>query len=60
MTIFIVFSMAITTMCLACYSNWFRKREYGWLTVEMCLFDCVARQVRTFELKQTLIIFLYR
>jgi len=46
----VVFSMAMTTMCLACYSNWFRKRVDGYLW--RCVFwspvilvVCVARQV---------------
>jgi len=46
----VVFSLAMTTMCLACYSNWFRKRVDGYLW--RCVFwspvilvVCVARQV---------------
>ena len=45
-----VFSLAMTTMCLACYSNWFKNRVDGFLW--RCMFwspvillICVARQV---------------
>ena len=58
-----VFSLAMTTMCLACYSNWFRKRVDGYLW--RCVFwspvilvVCVARQVgamsRNFKLWHSL------
>lgn len=46
----LVFSLAMATLCLACYSNWFRKRVDGFLW--RCVFwspivltVCVARQV---------------
>ena len=49
-TILLVFSLAMATICLACYSNWFRKRVDGYLW--RCVFwspvilvVCVARQV---------------
>jgi len=46
----VVFSMAMTTICLACYSNWFRKRVDGYLWrcafwSPIILVVCVARQV---------------
>ena len=50
MPIFAVFSAAMVTMCLACYSNWFKNRVDGYLW--RCMFwspivlmICVARQV---------------
>jgi len=46
----LVFSLAMVTMCLACYSNWFKNRVDGYLW--RCMFwspiilmICVARQV---------------
>jgi len=46
----IVFSLAMVTICLACYSNWFKNRVDGYLW--RCMFwspivlmICVARQV---------------
>ena len=48
-----VFSLAMVTMCLACYSNWFKNRVEGYLW--RCMFwspiilmICVARQVTSF------------
>lgn len=46
----LVFICAMVTMCLACYSNWFKKRADGfiWRCVFWCpvvLAVCVARQV---------------
>jgi len=46
----IVFALAMVTMCLACYSNWFRKRVDGFLWrcafwSPIILVVCVARQV---------------
>ena len=49
-TLLTVFSLAMITMCLACYSNWFKNRVEGYLW--RCMFwspvillICVARQV---------------
>jgi len=46
----LVFTLAMTTMCLACYTNWFKNRVEGYLW--RCMFwspiillVCVARQV---------------
>jgi len=46
----LVFTLAMTTMCLACYTNWFKNRVEGFLW--RCMFwspiillICVARQV---------------
>ena len=46
----LVFTLAMTTMCLACYTNWFKNRVGGYLW--RCMFwspiillICVARQV---------------
>jgi len=46
----VVFTLAMITMCLACYSNWFRKRVDGFLWrcafwSPVILVVCVARQV---------------
>lgn len=46
-----VFSLAMVTICLACYSNWFKNRVDGYLWrcffwSPIILMICVARQVR--------------
>ena len=50
MLLYLVFILAMVTMCLACYSNWFKNRVEGYLW--RCMFwspvillICVARQV---------------
>ena len=48
-----VFSLAMVTICLACYSNWFKNRVDGYLWrcffwSPIILMICVARQVRVF------------
>ena len=56
----LVFILAMTTIALACYSNWFKNRVQGWLWrvcfwVPIVLAVCVARQVTQSYLPRVLV-----